>query len=193
MMCPVVIVVVIVTVIVAAAAQPFWKPAELNVGPNISLTSDTAWPLSYINDPSLKRKDGVTDLSGCCLNQAKLSVQPLTRCYLSFHSKGFTVAILGGKKSDIWSLNSSCFCWHLWIMVRFSTAFDRIRLSLVMVSGNNRHNRPKTHYILMLTFLVCPVCQGKNLWFWLSCNCLKKEKKSMLKPSMFFSVLSRIV
>lgn len=55
MMCSVVVVVVIV---VAAAAQPFWKPAELHVGPNISLTSDTAWLLSHIIDPSLRRKDG---------------------------------------------------------------------------------------------------------------------------------------
>lgn len=51
---------IVVVIVVAAAAQPFWKPAELNVGPSISLTSDTAWPLSHINDPSLKRKDGVT-------------------------------------------------------------------------------------------------------------------------------------
>lgn len=55
MMCSVVVIVVIV---VAAAAQPFWKPAELHVGPNISLTSETAWLLSHINDPSLRRKDG---------------------------------------------------------------------------------------------------------------------------------------
>lgn len=53
MMCSVVVVVIVV----AAAAQPFWKPAELHVGPNISLTSDTAWMLSHIN-PSLGRKDG---------------------------------------------------------------------------------------------------------------------------------------
>lgn len=50
MMCSVVVVVIVI-VVVAAAAQPFWKPAELNVGPSISLTSDTAWPLSHINDP----------------------------------------------------------------------------------------------------------------------------------------------
>ena len=41
MMCSVVVVVVVVVVIiiivVAAAAQPFWKPAELNVGPDVSL------------------------------------------------------------------------------------------------------------------------------------------------------------
>lgn len=55
MMCSV----VVVTVVVAAAAKPFWKPAELNVGPRISFTSDTAWLLSHINDPSLKMKDGV--------------------------------------------------------------------------------------------------------------------------------------
>ena len=109
MMCPVVIVVVIVTVIVAAAAQPFWKPAELNVGPNISLTSDTAWPLSYINDPSLKRKDGVTDLSGCCLNQAKLSVQSLT-AVIALSTQRDPQWLYWGEKTDIWSLNSSCFC-----------------------------------------------------------------------------------
>lgn len=61
-MCSVVVVViVIVVVVVAAAAQPFWKSAEFNVGPSTSLTSDTAWLLSHINDPLLKRKDGVTD------------------------------------------------------------------------------------------------------------------------------------
>ena len=52
MMCPVVIVVVIVIAVVAAAAQPIWKPAELNVGPSVSLTSDTAWLLSHIKDLS---------------------------------------------------------------------------------------------------------------------------------------------
>ena len=61
MMCSVVVVVVVIVVVIAAAAQLFWKPAELNVGPSISLTSDTAWLLSHINDPSLRRKDGVTD------------------------------------------------------------------------------------------------------------------------------------
>lgn len=62
MMCSVVVViVVIVVVVVAAAAQPFWKPAELNVGPSISITSDTAWLLSHIHYPYLRRKDGVTD------------------------------------------------------------------------------------------------------------------------------------
>lgn len=62
-----------VIAVVAAAAQPFWKTAEFNVGPSISLTSDTAWTLSHINDPftlfyfiyffQFGRKDGVTDQS----------------------------------------------------------------------------------------------------------------------------------
>lgn len=51
MMCSVVVVVVVVIAVVAAAAQPFWKTAEFNVGPSISLTSDTAWMLSHINGP----------------------------------------------------------------------------------------------------------------------------------------------
>lgn len=50
MMCSVVIVVVVD----AAAAQLFWKPAELNVGPSISLTSNTAWLIFHMNDPSLE-------------------------------------------------------------------------------------------------------------------------------------------
>lgn len=58
-MCSVVVVIVI-AVVVAAAAQPFWKPAELNVGPVNSLTSDTAWLLSHINDPFFRRRAGVT-------------------------------------------------------------------------------------------------------------------------------------
>lgn len=63
MMCSVVVVVVVIFIaVVAAAAQPFWKTAELNVGPGISLTSDTAWLLSCINDPFLQRKDGVTEI-----------------------------------------------------------------------------------------------------------------------------------
>lgn len=57
MMCSVVTVVVVV----AAAAQLFWKPAELNVGPSISLTSNTAWLLFHMNEPSLRRKEGATD------------------------------------------------------------------------------------------------------------------------------------
>lgn len=63
MMCSVVVVVVVIFItVVAAAAQPFWKTAELNVGPGISLTSDTAWLLCCINDPFLWRKDGVTEI-----------------------------------------------------------------------------------------------------------------------------------
>lgn len=56
MMCSVVVVIAVV----AAAAQPFWKPAELNVGPVYSLTSDTAWLLSHMNEPFFKRRAGVT-------------------------------------------------------------------------------------------------------------------------------------
>lgn len=43
----VVVVAVVIVVVAAAACQPFWKPAELNVGPaSLSLTSHTAWLLS---------------------------------------------------------------------------------------------------------------------------------------------------
>lgn len=76
MMCSVVVVVVVIAVDVAAAAQLFWKPAELNVGPSISLTSDTAWLLPHINDPFLRKKDDVTDQNKKL--RANPSVQLLT-------------------------------------------------------------------------------------------------------------------
>lgn len=70
MMCSVVVVIAVV----AAAAQPFWKPAELNVGPVYSLTSDTAWLLSHINDPFFRRRAGVT-YQNRKLSQVNFTVQ----------------------------------------------------------------------------------------------------------------------
>lgn len=51
--------VVVTVTAVAAAARLLWKPAELNVGPGLTLASDTAWLPFHTNDPFPRRKDGV--------------------------------------------------------------------------------------------------------------------------------------